>query len=662
MIYQGNNSDLPMAYNPFFLHRPADYSALLAQQQQYLSNIAMQSPGYAASLLPKLQQAMGTMGRSPLTPADLMHPLHQRQMRTMDPPESEIHDDPKVELEGKELWDQFHSMGTEMVITKSGRRMFPPYKVRVSGLDKRAKYILLMDTVPLDDCRYKFHNSRWVVAGKADPEMPKRMYIHPDSPSTGEQWMQKVVSFHKLKLTNNISDKHGFVSYHFTILNSMHKYQPRFHLVRANDILKLPYSSFQTYVFKETHFIAVTAYQNEKVTQLKINHNPFAKGFRDQTGTGKREKKRHISSSSSQQLVSSDREQTKADTTLSDDEDEICVDETDDVSSEVTSATELKGIIATEQEVGIDMKIPHSIHSDVFGVKQSLDTSDDSVHKEGFQRADINLSLTSSSNDELDRSDISHVSPNKSESEADHSHSDDSISEEKSRLKSPVISYHSDSEDSRKGPVKAPNVTVVQPSATHAMFPFMYPSNGLFSSPSSFPFPLGHMLFNSGNSAFSSQLPFFSQGHSDMNNLPPTHPLSLSLSNQSLLQPAFTSGSSPYSPTSPQNQPSHLGPMFSSRSSPRYTPYSLPSTKTTMVTSTSPVSATGNPMCGASDSSPSISPRMNGISRHSPNSRSPLSLNIPSPYDSINNRANNDIRSMERMLYGINRSRLESDK
>ena len=57
-----------------------------------------------------------------------------------------------------------------------------------------------------------------MVAGKADPEMPKRMYIHPDSPATGEQWMQKVVSFHKLKLTNNISDKHGFVSLCFTFL------------------------------------------------------------------------------------------------------------------------------------------------------------------------------------------------------------------------------------------------------------------------------------------------------------------------------------------------------------------------------------------------------------------------------------------------------------
>lgn len=89
--------------------------------------------------------------------------------------------------------------------------MFPPFKVKVSGLSKKTKYILLMDIVPVDDCRYKFHNSKWMVAGKADPEMPKRMYIHPDSPASGDQWMSKIVSFHKLKLTNNISDKHGFV-------------------------------------------------------------------------------------------------------------------------------------------------------------------------------------------------------------------------------------------------------------------------------------------------------------------------------------------------------------------------------------------------------------------------------------------------------------------
>ena len=50
--------------------------------------------------------------------------------------------------------------------------------------------------------------------------MPKRMYIHPDSPATGEQWMQKVVSFHKLKLTNNISDKQGLVSVRMCLTNA----------------------------------------------------------------------------------------------------------------------------------------------------------------------------------------------------------------------------------------------------------------------------------------------------------------------------------------------------------------------------------------------------------------------------------------------------------
>lgn len=32
-----------------------------------------------------------------------------------------VQDDPKVTLEAKELWQQFHLLGTEMVITKSGR-------------------------------------------------------------------------------------------------------------------------------------------------------------------------------------------------------------------------------------------------------------------------------------------------------------------------------------------------------------------------------------------------------------------------------------------------------------------------------------------------------------------------------------------------------------
>lgn len=35
--------------------------------------------------------------------------------------DEEVDDDPKVELDSKELWEKFHLMETEMVITKSGR-------------------------------------------------------------------------------------------------------------------------------------------------------------------------------------------------------------------------------------------------------------------------------------------------------------------------------------------------------------------------------------------------------------------------------------------------------------------------------------------------------------------------------------------------------------
>ncbi|XP_062815588.1 T-box transcription factor TBX2 isoform X2 [Anolis carolinensis] len=295
-----------MAYHPFHAPRPSDFpmsAFLAAAQPSFFPALALPPAAAAALAKPLPEPADAVAGLHAASAAALAHHAHAhahphahpaaaphlRALKGLEPEEEMgAEDDPKVTLEAKELWDQFHKLGTEMVITKSGRRMFPPFKVRVSGLDKKAKYILLMDIVAADDCRYKFHNSRWMVAGKADPEMPKRMYIHPDSPATGEQWMAKPVAFHKLKLTNNISDKHGF-----TILNSMHKYQPRFHIVRANDILKLPYSTFRTYVFPETDFIAVTAYQNDKITQLKIDNNPFAKGFRD-TGNGRREKRKQL--------------------------------------------------------------------------------------------------------------------------------------------------------------------------------------------------------------------------------------------------------------------------------------------------------------------------------------------------------------------------------
>lgn len=61
-----------------------------------------------------------------------------------------------VLLEAKPLWDKFHEQGTEMIVTKSGRRMFPTFQVRLVGLDMQALYMMMMDFVPVDDKRYRY--------------------------------------------------------------------------------------------------------------------------------------------------------------------------------------------------------------------------------------------------------------------------------------------------------------------------------------------------------------------------------------------------------------------------------------------------------------------------------------------------------------------------
>ncbi|KAH3772338.1 T-box transcription factor TBX20-like [Dreissena polymorpha] len=188
-------------------------------------------------------------------------------------------------LETRDLWEKFNELGTEMIITKSGRRMFPTVRVSFADLEPTARYAVLMDIVPVDRKRYRYayHRSSWLVAGKADTPPVCRLYLHPDGTFTGDQLMKQTVSFEKLKLTNNTQDKNGQI-----VLNSMHKYQPRIHLAKVDDVMKTSPSTLndvdhKTFVFPETTFIAVTAYQNQLITKLKIDSNPFAKGFRDST-------------------------------------------------------------------------------------------------------------------------------------------------------------------------------------------------------------------------------------------------------------------------------------------------------------------------------------------------------------------------------------------
>ncbi|NWZ37334.1 TBX5 factor, partial [Brachypodius atriceps] len=175
----------------------------------------------------------------------------------------------KVFLHERELWLKFHEVGTEMIITKAGRRMFPSYKVKVTGLNPKTKYILLMDIVPADDHRYKFADNKWSVTGKAEPAMPGRLYVHPDSPATGAHWMRQLVSFQKLKLTNNHLDPFGHVS---TGVGQGHQAcpAPTWGVPRHQGCACLHWSPPPL----------KTPQKYRGITQLKIENNPFAKGFR----------------------------------------------------------------------------------------------------------------------------------------------------------------------------------------------------------------------------------------------------------------------------------------------------------------------------------------------------------------------------------------------
>ncbi|KAH8390775.1 hypothetical protein KR215_005692 [Drosophila sulfurigaster] len=222
---------------------------------------------------------------------------HQPQTMMMPSPRPTL---PGVEakLENNDLWQQFHQIGTEMIITKSGRRMFPSMRVSLSGLEDDTNYCVLLEMVPIGDCRYKFSGSQWVPAGGAEPQSPQRMYLHPDSPATGAHWQSQALLFNKVKLTNNTLDSNGHI-----VLASMHKYQPRLHIIRSSELTQLPWAPQQAFVFPETEFVAVTAYQNDRITKLKIDNNPFAKGFRE---TGQSRCKRKLNSSSNSSADSED--------------------------------------------------------------------------------------------------------------------------------------------------------------------------------------------------------------------------------------------------------------------------------------------------------------------------------------------------------------------
>ncbi|MGH0145043.1 UNVERIFIED_CONTAM: hypothetical protein FKN15_014502 [Acipenser sinensis] len=101
----------------------------------------------------------------------------------------------------------------------------------------------------------------------------------------GELWRKFKEITNEMIVTKN--GRHGITCDCFSIefhipskqimLNSLHKYEPQIHIIRVG----VSHKMVTNISFPETQFIAVTAYQNEEITALKIKYNPFAKAFLD---------------------------------------------------------------------------------------------------------------------------------------------------------------------------------------------------------------------------------------------------------------------------------------------------------------------------------------------------------------------------------------------
>ncbi|XP_055014690.1 MAX dimerization protein MGA a isoform X5 [Boleophthalmus pectinirostris] len=185
----------------------------------------------------------------------------------------------RVTLDNNSMWNEFHRCSTEMIVTKQGGRMFPYCRFRLSGLSPHKKYSLLMDLRPADAHRYRWGGRGWQVCGRAQSPVPTPPFAHPDSPASGQHWMQSPVSFYRLKLTSDADDRSGNA-----VLHLNQRYLPHLHVVqtdRAKDV-KLSGPGVVTFTFPQTEFMAVSLYHNNRLTQLKVQYNPFSKGLKDE--------------------------------------------------------------------------------------------------------------------------------------------------------------------------------------------------------------------------------------------------------------------------------------------------------------------------------------------------------------------------------------------
>ncbi|CAH8599245.1 unnamed protein product [Schistosoma intercalatum] len=195
------------------------------------------------------------------------------------------------QLKEQKIWSDIYLHNTEMIATNTGRRIFPSLSVYVFGLNPNDQYIFLLDMLLIQPHIFKHQGDRWIISSQSEVlnhshTLEGKYYIQEESPKTGAYWMESGVNFTRVKITNTKEIKPYKNMIH---VNSMHYYIPRISVVRLMDNQSNYYHPTSkligSYIIPGTQFYTVTAYQNPDVIRIKINNNPFAKGFRNRQDT-----------------------------------------------------------------------------------------------------------------------------------------------------------------------------------------------------------------------------------------------------------------------------------------------------------------------------------------------------------------------------------------
>lgn len=205
----------------------------------------------------------------------------------------------QLKLVDEEMWSEFEARGNEMIVTKNGRCMFPLLKVELAQSSSEFQNLTVGFSVKIERCdeyRWKYRNGIWKKCGIDKDELNYVTDHHfepDDSPNRLQYWCENGISFSKIKLTNRLDTSRLPPPSNYFFLCSFRRYRPIIQCKIYGQEVGMNDRKFSL-ILPHTEFVAVTHYQNERVTELKKSYNPHAKGFLSQSSSPIRYSPEHM--------------------------------------------------------------------------------------------------------------------------------------------------------------------------------------------------------------------------------------------------------------------------------------------------------------------------------------------------------------------------------